>query len=262
MGVKIPSKITKNGTNDRIREDQEMKDESLNTPHRLSFSFSPSRYLSPALNVLKNVPGNVPRNVPKKSDTFSGIACEVNGVEESAADKGAPLALYVGYVFNMSTYLSVCPAFLPLCVCVTICLSPCLSLSSYFLLFLPVCNSLSMPACPYSHSHSFSPCLSPCLSVTLLVSLSVAPLVSFSLSSSFSLCVCLFVFISYYNSLSLFHVTLSSFFLSLLLSLIFYILLFFFYFPLFSAVFSSFLRSLQGINNLPLSASEDEKEGK
>lgn len=106
MGVKIPSKITQNGTNDRNREEQEKKDESLNTPNRLSFSFSPSRYLSPAMNVLKNVPGNVlknvpgnvPRNVPKKSDTFSGIACEVNGVEESAVGKGAPLALYVGYV--------------------------------------------------------------------------------------------------------------------------------------------------------------------
>ena len=191
MGVKIPSKITKNGTNDRIREDQEMKDESLNTPHRLSFSFSPSRYLSPALNVLKNVPGNVPRNVPKKSDTFSGIACEVNGVEESAADKGAPLALYVGYVFNMSTYLSVCPAFLSLCVCVTICLSPCLSLSSYFLLFLPVCNSLSMPACPYSHSHPFSPCLPVFLLVYLLhfLSLSLSLFLSLSLSLPLSLSV-------------------------------------------------------------------------
>ena len=30
----------------------------------------------------------------------------------------------------------------------------------------------------------------------------------------------------------------------------------------FSSIFSSFSRSLQGINNLPLSASEDEKEGK
>jgi hypothetical protein len=62
---------------------QESKEESKSTKNGNSFGFSPSKYLSPAPTPTKNV-------------SFSGIACEVNGVEESAAGKGPPLALYVG----------------------------------------------------------------------------------------------------------------------------------------------------------------------
>jgi hypothetical protein len=81
VGVKIPSKIPPNNGKNNF---QEAKEDTKNTKNGNSFGFTTSKYLS------TNTP------TPTKNVSFSGIACEVNGVEESAAGKGPPLALYIG----------------------------------------------------------------------------------------------------------------------------------------------------------------------
>ena len=171
MGVKIPSKIMKNSINDSFfRGNQETKESTNNQKeNKLSFSFSPSRYLSPSLNLLKNAP----KNAFKKSDTFSGIACEVNGVEESAAGKGAPLALYVGYVFTSLC----CPYLTPAISFSLFFHSLSYPFSTFYSLFITLSFSL-----PHSLSHSYPTTHFLSVTLSLYVSYCVSKLIWLSVS--------------------------------------------------------------------------------